>query len=117
MCQPDVDLVNPDGSGHGLEGVRATFEPIMAATSERAVEIRNIVEEGDTAVLDFVFRFRNTGPLQTAQGAIPATGKEATLPTIAIYVLRDGKLAYSHAEYDRMSLLMQLGLLPVPLDA
>jgi predicted ester cyclase len=117
MCRPDVDLVNPDGSVHGPQGVRAAFEPIIGATSERAVEIRSIVEEGDTVVADFVFRFRNTGPLQTPQGTIPPTGKNASLPSIGTYVLRDGKLAYSHGEYDRMSVLAQLGLLPAPVQA
>src|SRR5579859_5292157 len=117
MCQLDVVLANPEGDFRGAEGVRAAFEPIIGATSERAVEIRNIVEEGDTVVADFVFRFRNTGPLETPQGAIPATGKQASLPSIATYVLRDGKLAFSHGEYDRMSLLAQLGLLPAPVPA
>lgn len=117
MCQPDVVLTNPDGDFRGAAGVRAAFEPILAATSNRTVEIRDVVEAGDPIVADFIFRAQNTGPVQTLQGTIPATGKEVSLSSIGIYKLRDGELAYSHGEYDRMSLLAQLGLLPAPAPA
>jgi hypothetical protein len=36
------------------------------------------------------------------------------LPSIGIYELRDGKLAASRGAFDRMTLLVQLGLMPAP---
>lgn len=117
MCRPEVELSNPDGSFQGREGVRAAFEPMLAATSERAVEIRQLVESGDAVVADFVFRFKNTGPLTTPQGTLPATGRQVALSSIGIYNLRAGKLSHSRGEYDRMTLLAQLGLLPAPAQA
>lgn len=114
MCQPDVELANPEGTFQGPAGVRATFEPVIAATSQRAVEIRSLIEDGDWLAVDFVFRFKNSGPLATPQATVPATGRDVSLSTIATYQLREGKLAYSRGEYDRMSLLGQLGLLPAP---
>lgn len=117
MCQPDVVLVNPDGDFRGAAGVRAAFEPIVASTSNRAVEIRDVIEGDETIVADFIFRAKNTGPLQTPRGTIPATGKELSLSSIGTYKLRDGKVAYSHGEYDRISLLAQLGVLAAPAPA
>jgi hypothetical protein len=36
---------------------------------------------------------------------------------MAVYELRDGKLAVSRGLYDRLDLLTQLGLLPAPAPA
>ena len=72
------------------------------AMSEREVKINNVIEAGDTIVVEFVFRSKNTGPLVTPQGEIPPTGKTASMTSIAIYELRDGKLAGSRGMYDRL---------------
>ncbi len=117
MCHPDVDLSNPDGVFRGHEGVRTLFGAIIDATSEREYEVSNIVESGDTVVAEFVFRAKNTGPFATPQAALPATNKTFSLPTIAIYDLRDGKLANSRGQYDRLTLMTQLGLVPAPAAA
>jgi hypothetical protein len=37
------------------------------------------------------------------------------LPSIGMFDLRDGKLAPSRGAFDRMKLLVQLGLLPAPI--
>jgi predicted ester cyclase len=50
----------------------------------------------------------------TAQGTIRPTNKLIELPSIGIYELRDGKLAASRGVFDRMTLLVQLGLMPPP---
>lgn len=114
MCHPDAVHTSTDGTFRGPQGVRDLFKPIIDASSERQVEITNVVESGDTIVVEFIFRFRNTGAMVTPQGTIPATGKSASLSSIAIYELRNGKLAGSRGMYDRMSVLGQLGLMGAP---
>lgn len=114
MCHKDVELSNPDGTFQGHEGVRALFQPYFDALSERAVDIRNIIDAGDTVVVEFVIRGRNTGPTATPQGVIPATNKTFALSSIGIYDLRNGKLANSRGQYDRMGMAIALGLIPQP---
>jgi ketosteroid isomerase-like protein len=114
MCHADVDLSNPDGTFQGPEGVRANFKPVIEATSERSSEVRTIVEQGDTVVAEFVIIGRHTGALTTPGGAVLPTGKIVSLPMIGIFELRDGKLAASRGQFDRMTLATQLGLLPDP---
>lgn len=114
MCHPDAVHINPDGTFRGAQGVRDLFKPIIDASSERHVEITNVIESGDTLVVEFVFRFRNTGAMVTPQGTIPPTGKSASLSSVGIYEVRDGKLAGSRGMYDRMSVLRQLGLMGAP---
>jgi len=114
MCNPDVELSNPDGSFRGAEGVRAAFKPVVDASSERDVKITNLVEIGDTLVVEFVFSLRHTGPLATPMGVVPATNKVGSVPMMAIYELRNGKLAGSRGQYDRLTIVTQLGLLGAP---
>lgn len=114
MCQPDAVHTNADGTFRGPQGVRDLFKGIIDASSEREVEITNVIESGDSIVVEFIFRFKNTGAMVTPQGTIPATGKSASFSSVGIYELRDGKLAGSRGMYDRMSVLSQLGLMGAP---
>jgi steroid delta-isomerase-like uncharacterized protein len=114
MCHADVELSNPDGTFRGADGVRALFQPYFDAVSERAVDIRNVIDAGDTVVVEFAIRGRNTGPTATPQGVVPATNKTFSWDAIGVYDLRDGKLANSRGQYDRMYLAMALGLIPQP---
>jgi steroid delta-isomerase-like uncharacterized protein len=114
MCHPDAIHTNVEGTFRGPQGVRDLFGTIVDATSERGVQINNVVESGDTVVVEFVFRFKNTGAFVTPQTTIPATGKTVSLASIAVYELREGKLAGSRGMYDRLDLLTQLGLMGAP---
>jgi steroid delta-isomerase-like uncharacterized protein len=114
MCQPDAVHTSVEGTFRGAQGVRDLFKPIVDATSERGVQINNVIESGDTVVVEFVFRFKNTGALVTPQTTLPATGKTVSLPSIAVYELREGKLAGSRGMYDRLDLITQLGLMGAP---
>jgi len=111
MCQPDVELSNPDGIWRGAEGVRTMFKPLIDALSERGAQVTNIVESGDTVVAEFTVSGRHTGPLATPQGAVPPTGTTITLPMIGIFELREAKLINSRGQYDRLAFATQLGLL------
>ena len=114
MTQPDSVHVSADGTFRGVQGIRDLFSPMFGMTSEREVQITNVVEAGDTIVVEYIFQFKNTGAVPTPQGTIPATGKSVTLSSIGVYELRDGKLAGSRGMYDRLSLIGQLGLIPGP---
>jgi steroid delta-isomerase-like uncharacterized protein len=117
MCHADIELSNPDGTFRGADGVRVSFKPVVEATSQRRSEVRTVVEQGDLVVAEFVIHGTHTGPLVTPQGTVPPTDKTISLPIIGIFELRDGKLAAARAQYDRMALAAQLGLLPAPAEA
>jgi steroid delta-isomerase-like uncharacterized protein len=114
MCHPDAVHSNGDVTHRGAQGVRDLFKPVIDASSEREVQINNVVESGDTVVVEYIFRFKNTGPIASPRGTIPPTGRDVNLASIAIYELRDGKLAGSRGMYDGLALMTQLGLLGVP---
>jgi steroid delta-isomerase-like uncharacterized protein len=114
MCHPDAVHTNGGETYRGAQGVRDLFKPIIDASSEREVQINHVTESGDTVVVEFVFRFKNTGPFVTLQGTLPHTGKSVSLASIAVYELHDGKLAGSRGMFDRLDLMTQLGLLGAP---
>jgi steroid delta-isomerase-like uncharacterized protein len=114
MCHADAVHGNPNGTFRGAQGVRDLFQPIIDASSERSVRINNVVESSDSVVVEFDFKFKNTGPLVTPQSTLPPTGKDVSLASISVYELRDGKLAGSRGMYDRLDLLTQLGLMGAP---
>jgi steroid delta-isomerase-like uncharacterized protein len=114
MCHPDAVHGNGGETYRGAQGIRDLFKPIIDATSEREVQINNVVESGDSVVVEFVFRFRNTGALATPQGTIPPTGRAVSLASMSVYELRDGKLSGSRGMFDRLDLMTQLGLVGAP---
>jgi steroid delta-isomerase-like uncharacterized protein len=70
--------------------------------------VDQIIAEGDFVVVHFTGRGTNTG---TGHG-LPATGKKVELTGVTIFRFVGGKIAEEWNEYDRMSLLKQLGLVP-----
>jgi predicted ester cyclase len=117
MSHPDAIHGSSGETYRGAQGIRDLFKPIIDSTSEREIQINNVIESGDSVAVEFVFRFKNSAPLVTPQGTIPATGKHVSLSSIGIYELRDGKLAGSRGMYDRLDLLTQLGLMGAPAPA
>jgi steroid delta-isomerase-like uncharacterized protein len=117
MCHPDAVHGSGGETFRGAQGVRDLFKPIIDASSEREVQINNVVESDGTVVVEFIFRFKNTGPFATPQGALPPTGRTVSLASIGIYELRDGKLAASRGMYDRLDVMTQLGLIGAPASA
>lgn len=111
MCTPDVEISNPLGSFRGRDQLATYFKPLMDAFSERAYPITKFIESGDTIVVEFTDSARHTGPLPTPQGVVPATGRAVSVPVMAVYELRDGRLAHSRAQYNVLAYMQQLGLM------
>jgi predicted ester cyclase len=74
---------------------------------EQAVE--DMIIEGDAVAARTTFRGTQTGEFQ----GIAATGRQVTLPVMLFYRLREGKIAEFWMSADVMSLMQQLGALPV----
>jgi len=114
MCTQDVELSSPQGDLRGRDQVRAMFRAWVDGFSERQHPISNTLEAGDSVVAEYLLIGTHTGPMPSPRGVIPPTGKSIRVPSIAIYELRDGKLARSRGQFDQLTFLAQLGLLPEP---
>jgi steroid delta-isomerase-like uncharacterized protein len=70
--------------------------------------VDQVLAEGDFVVVRFTGRGANTG----AGNGLPVTGKQVELSGITIFRIVGGKIAEEWTEYNKLSLLKQLGLAP-----
>jgi steroid delta-isomerase-like uncharacterized protein len=90
------ELFTPDyavnGTVIGLEGVKQAVQFLHTVFSEIALELNEMVAEGDKVVVRWTVHGRHVG---TFMGIAP-TGKLVELQGINIYCLRDGKISTNH---------------------
>ncbi|MEV6062903.1 ester cyclase [Nocardia asteroides] len=108
----DVASVFPSGPLAGIEGLRGMITAFITAFPGMRIERRNVWVDGDTAIAEIVFHGVHTGPLATAQGEVPPSGRELTFPLIDTFTLRDGKVVEHRGYWDNVTFLTQLGLMP-----
>ncbi|MCD0452802.1 ester cyclase [Actinocorallia sp. API 0066] len=107
----DLVAVLPTGTVHGADGILGVLQAFATAFPDLKVTQQAVWVEGDTAIAELVFSGTHTGPLGTAEGEVPPTGKFVTFPLIDIFVLRGDKISEHRVYWDNASFLGQLGLL------
>ena len=112
--RPDVVLVNPDaGELKGREQAIERDRVFMKAFPDAEMGIAASYESGDTAILEWVFRGTNTGPLPLPSGeTLPATGKRVSVRGADVVTFDGGAVVSLHSYYDQVELLTRLGLMP-----
>jgi predicted ester cyclase len=76
------------------------------------VEITTLLATEDQAVVEFIGRGTNTGPLHMPTGDIPPTGRPVELRLCEVYGIRRGKIVSYHIYYDALGFMQQLGFIP-----
>jgi steroid delta-isomerase-like uncharacterized protein len=91
-----------------LRGRRAMKEIVTAflgAFPDFAVEVENVVAEGDKAALEYIASGTNEGEFMGE----PPTGNSAAWRVLHIFTLRGGKVVEDVTVLDRLTLFEQLG--------
>jgi steroid delta-isomerase-like uncharacterized protein len=96
----------------GPEQIIQLFEGWKTAFPDAAGTVTSSVASGDTAVLEVTWKGTHTGPLTTAAGTIPASGKSQETPAAVFYVFEGAKIKASRHYFDAMTLLKQIGAEP-----
>ena len=78
---------------------------------DSGVEITNLFASGDQAVVEFIGRGTNTGPLHMPEGDVPPTGCTVEMRFCDVYRVKDGKIVSYRSYYDVFGFLQQLGLI------
>jgi steroid delta-isomerase-like uncharacterized protein len=97
------------GQGQGRQGFQQRVELLQSAFTMNFT-VEDLIAEGDKVVARWTNHNVHQGPFM----GIPATGKSVIVSGIDIHLLRDGKLAEHWDVVDTLSLLQQLGALPMP---
>ncbi len=108
------DAINHDPSqpnlGRGPEGVRESMQTYTTAFPDTKIVIEREIAEGDYVVQYLRTSGTHTGPLFN----IPATGKKTNVTGVIISKFQGGKVVETWSLWDQLSLMQQLGVVPMP---
>ena len=109
------ELMTPDAVIHGpVAGSPADLKAMAMAIRIAFPDWRSTVEEmiveGDRVAERWTGRSTHRGEWQ----GIPPTGRRVAAPGVVFYRIAGGKIAEFRGQFDRMSLLEQLGGVPDP---
>ena len=96
----------------GPEKIVELFKGWKTAFPDAAGTVTSAVGSGDTAALEVTWKGTHTGPLETAEGTIPASGKRQETPAAIVFTFEGGKIKESRQYFDLMTLLKQIGAQP-----
>jgi predicted ester cyclase len=93
-----------------VEDLKATRASVRAAFSEHHITVEHLIVEGDMAAARIIVKGKHTGEFM----GVKPTGKEIKVTANGIYRIENGKIVEDWTEWDRLSILEQLGLAPPP---
>jgi steroid delta-isomerase-like uncharacterized protein len=105
-----IELDPLPGQQQGREGLKEIIGLIRGAFPDTNWVVDEMVAEGDKVVTRFHWR----GTHQAAFLGIPATGRHVKVNGVVIDRLEDGKMADSRILMNDLSLMQQLGVIPMP---
>jgi predicted ester cyclase len=117
LLDPDVELMAPGGLFRGPDQMIAYCSALWEAFPDLKLITNRLVEDGSTVLRDARSEGTHHGTLHTPGGDIPATGKRVNLPYLDHYEVDGGLIVSLKLIFDRVELLEQLGVMPVPAPA
>ena len=112
LVTPDIEFRMPGATIRGLQELKGLQKMWWTAFPDLKHQIVNCVGAGDTFACELRVAGTHTGPMQTPNGTLPATGKKVVFESCDYLRIRDGKIASWHAYTDMLAFQQQLGLLP-----
>jgi steroid delta-isomerase-like uncharacterized protein len=97
---------------NGPEKIVELFKGWKTAFPDATGTVTSAVGSGNTAVLEVTWKGTHTGPLGTAKGTIPASGKRQETPAAFFFTFAGGKIKESRQYFDSLTLLTQIGAQP-----
>ncbi len=110
VAAPDILFHFPGNPPLNLEGFGAVMTAFFSAFPDLKTEIEELVAEEDTVVRRGYWHGTHLGEFN----GLTATGKQVTVPLIAIERIKNGKLVEHRAYPDLLSLMQQIGAIPAP---
>jgi predicted ester cyclase len=95
----------------GLEAFRSALERILQVYSDFTTIIHDLIAEEDRVACRLSHQAVNRGEWTSRLGTHTVAGKSVTWPAIAIFRIRDGKIAEEWVSRDELGMLIGLGVL------
>jgi steroid delta-isomerase-like uncharacterized protein len=94
----------------GPEGYKRDYHRWRDAFADGEVKIVNVIVQDNWAVVEFVNRGTQTGPLYSSLGTFPPTGRKMVARYCSVMRVADGMVVEGRDYYDSASIARQLGL-------
>jgi len=102
---PDIDV-------RSLEEFKAFLHRDLASVPDAVQELNLIFSRGPLVAAHVTYRGTQNGQM----GPFPPSGRELSIPFIAILRVENGKIAEIWVEWDNLNALTQLGHFPPPAE-
>jgi steroid delta-isomerase-like uncharacterized protein len=96
----------------GPEKILELFKGWKQAFPDAVGTVTSAVASGDKAALEVTWKGTHTGPLTTAEGTVPASGKRQETPAAFFFTFAGDKIKESRHYFDSLTLLKQIGAQP-----
>ena len=93
----------------GPEKIVELFKAWKTAFPDAVGTVTSAVASGKKAALEVTWKGTHTGPLETAEGTIPASGKRHATPSAYVLTFEGDKIKEGHMYFDMTTLLQQIG--------
>jgi len=93
----------------GPDKIVELFKGWKQAFPDAVGTVTSAVASGDKAALEVIWKGTHTGPLTTAAGTIPASGKTQVTPAGYFFTFAGDKIKEGHHYFDSLTLLEQIG--------
>ena len=109
----DCIIHRPEASGPilGLEAFKQALEKILQVYSEFTTTIHDLIAEEDRVACRLSHRAVNRGEWISRFGRHAVAGKTDSWRAIAIFRIRDGKIAEEWVNRDELGMLIELGVI------
>jgi steroid delta-isomerase-like uncharacterized protein len=96
----------------GPEKIVELFKVWKAAFPDGAGTVTSAVSSANKVALEVTWKGTQTGPLESAEGTIPASGKRQETPAAIFFTFEGNKIKESRHYFDSLTLLTQIGAEP-----
>ena len=111
----DNSVYEEYGTQRRIEGADAIMD-VYKAWKTAMPDVKGIIQgvatSGDSAMIELVWEGTQTGPLETPDGTIPASGKSQRTPGVFSVDVQDGAIVGSRNYFDMLTFLQQIGAAP-----
>jgi steroid delta-isomerase-like uncharacterized protein len=105
-----VDHSAPPGLPPGSEGHKVFVGVFRTAFPDLTITVEDLLADGDKVIARFTSRGTHQGDFM----GIPATGKQITVTGISIDRFEGDKYVESWVQFDQLTMMQQLGVIPTP---
>lgn len=115
------EIFHPNFVDHGLapgltkqgpEGAKEAVMQFREAMPDLYLKVDDILAEGDKVLTRWTSGGTQTGPLRSARGDIPASGRTGVVQGMTLNRVEDGRIIEAWDNFDIMGMLQQLGVIP-----